>query len=129
MTGLNATCRLRSFVVLAVVGLLPAAPATGQDLLEATISPAEPGTGDVVSIDVFGRFSCGNYQLVGPPEIFVDGSTVVIDLYYVAPGGCLPVLMDFQTKGVDVSEDQIRVEMDRQMEEAMRQLAEQDEAS
>jgi hypothetical protein len=96
----HRTCWLRYFVVLAAVGLLPTVPATGQDLLEATISPVDPGTADVISIDVFGRFSCWNYQLTGAPEVFVDGSTVVIDVYYVDPGGCLPVVMDFQTKTV-----------------------------
>jgi hypothetical protein len=39
------------------------------------------------------------------------------------------VLGDFQAKGVDISEHLIRVEMDRQLEEAMRQLAAADEAS
>lgn len=39
------------------------------------------------------------------------------------------VFGDLQAKGLDTTEDQVRAEMDRQFEEAMRQLAAQDEAS
>lgn len=39
------------------------------------------------------------------------------------------VFGDLQAKGLDTTEDRVRAEMDRQMEEAMRQLAAQDEAS
>ncbi len=39
------------------------------------------------------------------------------------------VFGDLRAKGLDTTEDQVRAEMDRQMEEAMRQLAAQDEAS